>query len=110
MKSKHLLTTLFLPSLGASLRTPVRTGLDVLIANNYTQLSGHKVLVLTNPTGITPNLDLGVDVMYQSGQVDLAGVLGPEHGFRGTAQAGGSEGTFTDEITGLTVYVCCTFP
>ena len=31
-------------------------------------------------------------------------VFGPEHGFRGTAQAGGSEGTHTDPRTGLTVY------
>ncbi|RJE21825.1 hypothetical protein PHISCL_05844 [Aspergillus sclerotialis] len=104
MKAKQLLTTFFLPTLGTTLTTPVQTGLDVLIANNYTQLSGRKVLILTNPTGITPNLELGVDVMHRSGQVDLAGVLGPEHGFRGTAQAGGSEGTFTDELTGLTVY------
>lgn len=90
----------------ATLGTPVQTGLDILRANSYRELSNRKVMVLTNPTGITPELDLGVDVMFQSGQVDLVGVMGPEHGFRGTAQAGGSEGTFTDEITGLTVYVC----
>lgn len=84
----------------------VQTGLDILGAENYTQLANRKVMVLTNPTGVTPGLDLGVDVMYQSGAVDLVGVMGPEHGFRGTAQAGGSEGTFTDPITGLTVYVC----
>lgn len=86
--------------------TRVQTGLDILRANGYRALSNRKVMVLTNPTGITPELDLGVDVMFRSGQVDLVGVMGPEHGFRGTAQAGGSEGTFTDEITGLTVYVC----
>ncbi|GKZ56588.1 hypothetical protein AnigIFM49718_001855 [Aspergillus niger] len=42
--------------------------------------------------------------MFNSGAVDLVGVMGPEHGFRGTAQAGGSEGTFIDPVTGLTVY------
>lgn len=83
----------------------VQTGLDILGAENYTQLANRKVMVLTNPTGVTPGLDLGVDVMYRSGAVGLVGVMGPEHGFRGTAQAGGSEGTFTDWITGLTVYV-----
>ncbi|KAF3395114.1 putative protein YbbC [Talaromyces pinophilus] len=82
----------------------VKTGLDVLIESNYTQLAGRKVIVLTNPTGVTPDLDLGVDVMFNSGAVDLVGVMGPEHGFRGTAQAGGSEGTFIDPETGLTVY------
>ncbi|CAH0024393.1 unnamed protein product [Clonostachys rhizophaga] len=82
----------------------VKTGLDVLIENNYAQLAGKKVLILTNPTGVTPQLDLGVDVMIRSGKVDLVGVMGPEHGFRGTAQAGDAEGTFVDEKTGLTVY------
>lgn len=42
--------------------------------------------------------------MHRSDQVDLVGVLGPESGFRGTAQAGASEGTFVDPQTGLTVY------
>ena len=83
----------------------VRTGLEVLADSNYTQLSGRKVIILSNPTGITADLDLGVDVMFESGKVDLVGVMGPEHGFRGTAQAGGSTGTFVDEKTGLTVYV-----
>ena len=31
-------------------------------------------------------------------------MFGPEHGFRGTAQAGGSEGNYVDERTGLTVW------
>lgn len=82
----------------------VKTGLDMLIENDYAQLAGKKVIVLTNPTGVTPQLDLGVDVMVESGKIDLAGVMGPEHGFRGTAQAGDAEGTFVDEKTGLTVY------
>lgn len=83
----------------------VQTGLDVLRAENYSQLAGRKVIILSNPTGVTPELDLGVDIMFKSGSVDLVGVMGPEHGFRGTAPAGGSEGTFTDPETGLTVYV-----
>jgi uncharacterized protein YbbC (DUF1343 family) len=60
--------------------------------------------MLTNPTGVTPQLDFGVDVMVESGQVDLVGVMGPEHGFRGTSQAGGGQDTFIDEKTGLKVY------
>ncbi len=40
----------------------------------------------------------------RGGTVDIRGVFGPEHGFRGTAQAGDSEGTHTDPRTGLTVY------
>lgn len=105
MSEMKALTLLALLTSVACAKRTVKTGLDVLIENNYTQLAGRKVIVLTNPTGVTPDLDLGVDVMFNSGAVDLVGVMGPEHGFRGTAQAGGSEGTFVDPGTGLTVYV-----
>lgn len=89
----------------SSCSKPVKTGLDVLIESDYAQLSGRKVIALTNPTGITPQMDLGLDVMVQSGKVDIVGVMGPEHGFRGTAQAGEETGgDFIDEKTGLTVY------
>ncbi|KAM3436150.1 hypothetical protein MY4824_004455 [Beauveria thailandica] len=81
-----------------------KTGLDVLVASQYSQLAGRKVLLLTNPTGVTPELDLGVDVMFASKAVNLVGVLGPEHGFRGTSQAGAGQATFIDPKTGLTVY------
>ncbi|KAK8144513.1 hypothetical protein G3M48_005720 [Beauveria asiatica] len=81
-----------------------KTGLDVLVASQYSQLAGRKVLLLTNPTGVTPELDLGVDVMFASKAVNLVGILGPEHGFRGTSQAGAGQATFIDPKTGLTVY------
>lgn len=82
----------------------VKTGLQVLIDSNYTQIDGRKVLILSNPTGITTSLDLGVDVMVESGNIDLVGVMGPEHGFRGTSQNGNGQATFVDVKTGLTVY------
>jgi uncharacterized protein YbbC (DUF1343 family) len=43
-------------------------------------------------------------VMAESGQVDLVAAFGPEHGFRGSAQAGGSEGDYVDPRTGVRVY------
>lgn len=100
----NLSCILALLSAAVSQCTKVQTGLDVLIASNYSQLAGRKVLVLSNPTGITPQLDLGVDVMFESKRVNLVGVMGPEHGFRGTSQNGGGESTFVDPKTGLTVY------
>ena len=46
-----------------------------------------------------------VDVMAAARPlIDVVAVLGPEHGFRGTAQAGGAEASFTDAKTGLPVY------
>jgi uncharacterized protein YbbC (DUF1343 family) len=82
----------------------VLTGFDVLAASGYEAVRGEKVGIVTNPTGILRDLTHEVDVMAASDEVDLIAVFGPEHGFRGTAQAGGSEGFYIDPRTGLPVY------
>jgi len=85
-------------------RPRVRTGIELLISSRYAALRGQTVGVLTNPTGILPDLRHEVDVMHADPGVSLAAVFGPEHGFRGTAQAGGSQGFYDDPRTGLPVY------
>ncbi|MFF4016749.1 exo-beta-N-acetylmuramidase NamZ domain-containing protein [Streptomyces sp. NPDC001843] len=85
-------------------RQPVRTGFERLSADGYTLLSGQKAGIVTNPTGITRDTRHIVDVMHADPRVRLTAVFGPEHGFRGTAQAGGSEGRYDDPATGLPVY------
>ncbi|MEU5593628.1 DUF1343 domain-containing protein [Streptomyces sp. NPDC020298] len=82
----------------------VRTGFDHLSADGYTLLSGQKAGIVTNPTGVTRDVRHIVDVMHADPRVRLTAVFGPEHGFRGTAQAGGSEGRYDDPATGLPVY------
>ncbi|MFE3514358.1 exo-beta-N-acetylmuramidase NamZ domain-containing protein [Streptomyces sp. NPDC059166] len=85
-------------------RPKVRTGFDRLAADGYRMLSGEKVGIVTNPTGVTSDVRHIVDVMHPDDRVNLTAVFGPEHGFRGTAQAGGSEGRYDDPATGLPVY------
>ncbi|WP_406403683.1 DUF1343 domain-containing protein [Streptomyces sp. NBC_00879] len=85
-------------------RRRVRTGFERLAADGYTPLAGQRVGVVTNPTGITRDAQHIVDVMHADDRVNLLAVFGPEHGFRGTAQAGGSEGRYDDPATGLPVY------
>lgn len=85
----------------------VRTGFERLAADGYAVLAGQRVGVVTNPTGITADARHLVDVLHADaadGRFDLVAVFGPEHGFRGTAQAGGSEGAGRDPATGLPVY------
>ncbi|MFC7625328.1 exo-beta-N-acetylmuramidase NamZ domain-containing protein [Microlunatus sp. GCM10028923] len=82
----------------------VRTGLELLVQDRFRDLRGQRVGVITNPTGVLPDLRHGVDVMAESDDVELVAVFGPEHGFRGTAQANDSEDFFTDPRTGLPVY------
>lgn len=83
----------------------VRTGADRVAADGWSLFRDQKIGVITNPTGaLSGNLRSVVDEMHESGVVDIVGIFGPEHGFRGTAQAGESEDTFEDPRTGLTVY------
>ncbi|MFC0849237.1 exo-beta-N-acetylmuramidase NamZ domain-containing protein [Streptomyces noboritoensis] len=92
------------PAHAHHLPRPVRTGFDRLADDGYRALAGRKVGVVTNPTGVTADVRHIVDVMHADPRVDLVAVFGPEHGFRGTAQAGGSEGRYDDPATGLPVY------
>ena len=80
------------------------TGAMVLADDDWRALAGQKVGVISNPTGILPDLSHIVDTMHASGKVDIVAVFGPEHGFRGTAQAGGSEQDHVDPRTGIMVY------
>ncbi|MFJ9077129.1 exo-beta-N-acetylmuramidase NamZ domain-containing protein [Streptomyces sp. NPDC102278] len=89
-------------AVGATAR--VRTGCEQLAADGYGALAGQRIGVVTNPTGITADARHLVDVLHADERVDLVAVFGPEHGFRGTAQAGGSEGAGRDPATGLPVY------
>jgi Protein of unknown function (DUF1343) len=62
---------------------------DILAAQGWSALAGRKVGVLTNPTGVLRDLTHIVDAMTDAGVKPVA-AFGPEHGFRGTSQAGGS--------------------
>ncbi|MFF4506027.1 exo-beta-N-acetylmuramidase NamZ domain-containing protein [Streptomyces sp. NPDC001401] len=92
------------PAAAATPRKSVRTGFDRLSAEGYAPLAGQRVGIVTNPTGVTHDVHHIVDVMHADTRVNLVAVFGPEHGFRGTAQAGGSEGRYDDPATGLPVY------
>ena len=82
----------------------VTTGADLLRRSGWADLRGQRVGVVTNPTGILDDLSHVVDAMVASGDVNVVAVFGPEHGFRGTAQAGDSEGNHVDPRTGVMVY------
>lgn len=79
-------------------------GADRAHADRWRVFEGRRIGVITNPTGIVQDgMRSIVDAMHETG-IEIGAVFGPEHGFRGTAQAGESEGTTVDERTGITVY------
>ena len=87
----------------------VQVGAEVLVASKYAALAGVQRLgIVANPTSILPQtLQHIVDRMHAdtaAGLLNLVCVFGPEHGFRGDAQAGDGAATGVDPQTNLTVY------
>lgn len=81
----------------------VTTGAQAQADAGWAALKNTKLGIITNPTGVLDDLTSIVDNMHAAG-LNIVGVFGPEHGFRGTAQAGEAEETYVDERTGITVY------
>lgn len=64
-------------------------------------IKGRKVGIFANQTSMVGKMHL-VDTLRKLG-VDIRVIFGPEHGFRGTADAGEKIGNYTDQKTGITV-------
>jgi uncharacterized protein YbbC (DUF1343 family) len=64
-------------------------------------IKGKKIGVFANPTSTVGNSHL-VDTLRKLGVI-ISVIFGPEHGFRGTADAGEKIGNYTDTKTGIPV-------
>ncbi len=64
-------------------------------------LKGKKIGLFANQTSMVKNTFL-VDTLQKSG-VNISVIFGPEHGFRGTADAGEKVGNYIDAKTGIPV-------
>lgn len=64
-------------------------------------IKGRKVGIFANQTSMVGNTHL-VDTLRSLG-IDIKVIFGPEHGFRGTADAGEKIGNYTDSKTGIPV-------
>ncbi len=80
-----------------------RSGLDVLLAERTELVRGRRVGLISNPNGVTSQLESIVDALPRAG-AQLVALFGPEHGIHGDAQAGDHVGTTTDAATGLLVH------
>lgn len=66
------------------------------------RLATRRAALLTNFTGVMPDLSRNVEALVEAG-VPLVALLGPEHGLRGIVQAGFSEPDGTDTRSRLPV-------
>jgi uncharacterized protein YbbC (DUF1343 family) len=81
-------------------KTPILTGADRI--NVYLPfLKGKKIGIFANQTSMIGNVHL-IDTLRKLG-ADIKVIFGPEHGFRGNADAGEKVGNYIDEKTGIPV-------
>ena len=78
------------------------TGLDVLVADNFSELRGKKVGLITNQTGVDRDGRRNVDLMVKAG-VKVVALFSPEHGFAGVEDRPGIANA-TDPATGLRIW------
>lgn len=81
-----------------------KPGIEVLRDNNFKQLEGKRVGLITNPTGVDNALKSTVDILHEAKNVKLIALYGPEHGVRGDVHAGDHVSNFTDPATGVKVF------
>ena len=87
---------------GVGNSTKVLTGIDVLERDNFKQLAGMRVGLVTNHTGRNREGRQTIDVLNKATGVKLVALFSPEHGIRGAADENVSDSR--DEATGLPVY------
>jgi uncharacterized protein YbbC (DUF1343 family) len=82
----------------------VRPGIDVLLALDAAPLAGRRVGLITNHTGRTADGRSTIDALVAHPAVELVALFSPEHGIRGTADAGERVVDGVDEATGLPIH------
>jgi uncharacterized protein YbbC (DUF1343 family) len=83
---------------------PVRPGIETFLADVPRALRGKRVGLITNHTGIDRSRTSDIDLIAKHKHLKLVALLAPEHGIRGTAEAGEKIVDETDLRTGVPVY------
>jgi uncharacterized protein YbbC (DUF1343 family) len=83
-------------------RTPVKTGLEVLMNDGFKPLEGKRVGLVTNHSAVDPAKTSIIDILAAAKGFTLTALFSPEHGIRGTEDAGVASGR--DEKTGLPIH------
>ena len=91
-------------TLGCHAEAKVKTGIEVLVSQQFAPLKGKRVGLITNPTGVDSNLRPTIDILHEAPGVDLVALYAPEHGVRGNIYAGDKVSNSRDAKTGLPVY------
>lgn len=94
---------LFGLALAGSAAAQVKTGLDVLIEDNFKPLTGKRVGLLTNQTGIGEHGRRNIDLFAHAPNLKLTAIFSFEHGLSGTREDNHIESS-VDEATSVPIY------
>lgn len=100
-KILFILLTALVTSLSVQPQEVVKVGAE-LTACYFPLLEGKRVAVMTNQTGMAGDEHL-VDLLLSHNH-NLVGIFSPEHGFRGTADAGEHVTSSVDQKTGIPIW------
>ncbi len=89
--------------LGGCAAAQVKTGLDVLIENNFKPLAGKRIGLLTNQTGIDRSGRRNIDILAHAPDLKLTAIFSFEHGLSGTREDNHIESS-VDNATGVRIY------
>jgi uncharacterized protein YbbC (DUF1343 family) len=82
----------------------VKTGLDVLVEEDFAPIAGKRVGVIANQNSMTWDHRSIVTVMARSSRIKLTAIFAPEHGFAATSQAGANIESGKDPATGVAIH------
>ncbi len=107
MKSLASVLLLLAACAGTPAQSPapaVRPGIETFLADVPRALRGKRVGLITNHTGIDSSRNSDIDLIARHKDLKLVALLAPEHGIRGTMEAGERVVDETDPKTGVPVY------
>ena len=81
----------------------VKTGLDVLIAQDFAPFAGKRVGLATNQTGISADGRRNIDLFARAANIKLTAIFSFEHGLEGTREDNHIDST-VDRATGVPIY------
>ena len=89
---------------GAAPSAGVVPGIEVLLSDSIHLVRGKRVGLITNPSGRGRDGTSSIDLLYRAPGVKLTALFGPEHGLRGSAEAGEKVTAAVDAATGVPIY------
>ena len=82
----------------------VRPGIEVLLTDSLSLVRGRRAGLITNHTGRDRSGTPSIDLLADHPEVELVALFSPEHGIRGSAEAGVRVESGVDERTGLPIH------